>query len=129
MADYIVDMGPGAGIHGGTVVAEGSYDEIYNNPNSPTGQFLSGKIEIEVPEKRRKGNGNKIKVVGATHNNLKNISVSFDLGKLNIITGVSGSGKSTLLSQILYPSDRDEVSMSFNIALSSSERSSSAFKN
>lgn len=104
MADYIVDMGPGSGIHGGTVVSEGSYEEIYNDENSPTGQFLSGKITIDVPENRREGNGKQITVVGAKENNLKNISVSFDLGKLNIITGVSGSGKSTLLSQILYPS-------------------------
>lgn len=103
MADYIVDMGPGAGIHGGYIVAEGSYDEIYNNPDSPTGQFLSGAIKIDVPETRRKGNGKQITIKGASQNNLKNITVSFDLGKLNIITGVSGSGKSTLLSQILYP--------------------------
>lgn len=103
MADYIVDMGPGAGIHGGTIVAEGSYDDIYNNPESPTGQFLSGAIKIDVPKKRREGNGKSITIYGASHNNLKNITVKFDLGKLNIITGVSGSGKSTLLSQILYP--------------------------
>lgn len=103
MADYIVDMGPGAGIHGGHIVAQGSYDDIYNNPESPTGQFLSGAIKIDIPKKRREGNGKSITIYGASENNLKNITVSFELGKLNIITGVSGSGKSTLLSQILYP--------------------------
>lgn len=103
MADYIVDMGPGAGIHGGTVVAQGSYDDIYKNPQSPTGQFLSGSITIGVPDSRRAGNGKFVEILGACENNLKNINVKFDLGKLNVITGVSGSGKSTLLSQILYP--------------------------
>lgn len=103
MADYIVDMGPGAGIHGGSVVAQGSYSDIYKNPNSPTGQFLSGAVTIPVPKNRRTGNGSQIVIKGAKQNNLKGIDVSFDLGKLNIITGVSGSGKSTLLSQILYP--------------------------
>ena len=115
MADYIVDMGPGAGIHGGNVVAEGSFDEIYNNPDSPTGQFLSGAIKIDVPENRREGNGHQIIVKGASENNLKGIDVSFDLGKLNIITGVSGSGKSTLLSQILYPALANSLHRSTHI--------------
>ena len=111
-ADYIVDLGPGAGVHGGWVTAQGTYEEVTGNSNSLTGQYLSGKISIEVPEKRRKGNGKFIKVSGASEHNLKNISVSFPLGKFSVITGVSGSGKSTLMGDILYPALNNEVNRS-----------------
>lgn len=100
-ADYIVDIGPGAGSHGGEVVACGTAEEIMQNPNSVTGQYLSGKMKIPVPATRRKGNGN-IKVIGACENNLKNIDVEFPLGVLTCVTGVSGSGKSSLVNEILY---------------------------
>lgn len=100
-ADYIVDIGPGAGSHGGEVVACGTAEEIMKNPNSVTGQYLSGKMKIPVPTTRRQGNGN-IKVIGACENNLKNIDVEFPLGVLTCVTGVSGSGKSSLVNEILY---------------------------
>ena len=101
-ADYIVDIGPGAGVHGGEVVCAGSLDYILKCDRSLTGQYLSGKRKIEVPEKRRSGNGNVLKVIGAAENNLKNINVSFPLGEFICVTGVSGSGKSSLINEILY---------------------------
>ena len=101
-ADHIIDIGPGAGIHGGELVCSGSVDEIKACDRSLTGQYLSRQMYIPVPEKRRKGNGKKLKVFGAKQNNLKNINVEFPLGKFICVTGVSGSGKSSLINEILY---------------------------
>ena len=101
-ADYVFDMGPGAGVHGGAVVAKGTPAEIAANPDSLTGQYLSGAREIAVPEERRAGNGKAIKVVGATGNNLKNVTAEFPLGKFVCVTGVSGGGKSTLTIETLF---------------------------
>lgn len=101
-ADHIIDIGPGAGIHGGNIVAQGTMDEIMQVEESITGQYLSGKKVIEVPKERRKPNGKWIKIVGAKENNLRNISVDIPLGVFTCVTGVSGSGKSTLVNEILY---------------------------
>ena len=103
-ADWIVDLGPAAGEHGGQVIAEGTPKQILAHPKSLTGQYLSGRKRVEVPKKRREGNGKSLKIIKATANNLKGITVSIPLGKMVCITGVSGSGKSTLMSDILYSS-------------------------
>ncbi|HAS74928.1 MAG TPA: excinuclease ABC subunit UvrA [Clostridiales bacterium UBA8960] len=103
-ADYILDLGPGAGEHGGHIIAEGSIEDILNNENSITGQYLSGKKKIDVPKKRREATDKKITIVNAGENNLRNINVEIPLGLLCAITGVSGSGKSTLINEILYKS-------------------------
>lgn len=100
--DYLVDIGPGAGIHGGNIVAQGTPKEVMKNENSITGAYLSGKRKIEVPKTRRKGNGLYLEIKGASENNLKNVNVKFPLGKFICITGVSGSGKSSLINEILY---------------------------
>jgi len=101
-ADYLVDIGPGAGVHGGQVVASGSLQDIENAPSSVTGDYLAGRKYIAVPKERRKGNGRKIVIKGAKCHNLKNINVSFPLGTLTVVTGVSGSGKSSLVNETLY---------------------------
>jgi excinuclease ABC subunit A len=101
-ADYIIDMGPGAGVHGGEVVCEGTIDEIKDCDRSLTGLYLSGKMKIDVPEKRRKLDGNWLEIKGARENNLKNINVKIPLGVFTCVTGVSGSGKSSLVNEILY---------------------------
>ena len=101
-ADYIVDVGPGAGIHGGNIVCTGTAEDIMNCKESITGQYLSGRKKIPVPAKRRKGNGKSLKIIGARENNLKNIDAEIPLGEFVCITGVSGSGKSSLINEILY---------------------------
>ena len=103
-ADHIIDIGPGAGVHGGYIVGEGTVEDIKNNSKSITGQYLSNKKRIEIPEKRKKPNGNWIEVIGGKENNLKNVDVKIPLGLFTCVTGVSGSGKSTLVNEILYKS-------------------------
>ena len=101
-ADYLIDIGPGAGVHGGRVVAAGTPAEVMANPDSLTGQYLSGKKKIEVPAVRRPGNGKVLKVIGAAENNLRHIDVEFPLGTFTVVTGVSGSGKSSLVNEVLF---------------------------
>jgi excinuclease ABC subunit A len=102
-ADHVIDMGPGAGVHGGSVVAQGTPKQVARNKKSLTGQYLAGTFAIDVPETRRKPNGNAIRITGATHHNLRKVNVEFPLGLLTCVTGVSGSGKSSLINETLYP--------------------------
>ena len=111
-ADEIIDIGPGAGVHGGQVMAQGTAEQIKKVKESITGQYLSGKKKIEVPKKRRKTNGKYIEIKGAKENNLKNINVKFPLGVFTCITGVSGSGKSTLINEILYKTIAQKINRS-----------------
>ncbi len=111
-ADHIVDIGPGAGVHGGEIVAQGTAEEIMACADSLTGQYLSGKRRIAVPKTRRKGNGECLKIVGATENNLQNVTVSLPLGTLTCVTGVSGSGKSSLVNEVLYKTLSKELNRS-----------------
>ncbi len=111
-ADHIIDVGPGAGVHGGQIIAQGTVEEIKKSKNSITGKYLSGELKIPVPAKRRKGNGNTLKIIGASENNLKNIDAEFPLGTFVAITGVSGSGKSSLINEILYKHLSNELNHS-----------------
>ncbi len=112
-ADHVVDIGPGAGVHGGEVVAEGTWKEIVENPRSVTGKYLSGELAIPVPRERRDGNGLFITINGAKENNLKDIDVKLPLGKFIAVTGVSGSGKSTLINEILYKGVSQKINRSW----------------
>ncbi len=108
-ADYVVDLGPGAGVHGGYVTAQGTPEDVEKNPASITGQYLSGALTMDIPRKRRAGNGHVIRIEGANKNNLKHIDVDIPLGKLVVFTGVSGSGKSSLLNEVLLPAVRRQL--------------------
>ncbi len=114
-ADHIVDIGPGAGVHGGNIVCSGTVEDIMNCPDSITGAYLSGRKKIEIPETRREGNGKKLVVRKAQENNLKKIDVEFPLGKFVVVTGVSGSGKSSLVNEILYKTLAKELNRSKHI--------------
>lgn len=108
-ADYLVDIGPGAGVHGGKIMAAGTPEEVMKIPESLTGQYLAGKIRMEIPRQRRTGNGSFIKIQNVTEHNLKDISVEIPLGAFTCITGVSGSGKSTLLNDVLFPAISNKI--------------------
>ena len=111
-ADQIIDIGPGAGVHGGNVIAQGNVEEIKLSENSVTGKYLSGRIKIPVPKKRRKSNGKSIEIIGAKENNLKDVNVKIPLGIFNCVTGVSGSGKSSLINEVLYKYLAKEINKS-----------------
>ena len=115
-ADHVVDIGPGAGEHGGKIVAQGTPLDIMNNPDSLTGQYISRVKKIDIPKERRPGNGKFIKIIGAEQNNLKNIDVEIPLGKFTCVTGVSGSGKSSLINEILYKGAHGKLSKKFMFA-------------
>ena len=111
-ADQIIDIGPGAGVHGGNVIAQGDVEEIKLSENSITGKYLSGRIKIGVPKKRRKSNGKSLEIIGAKENNLKDVNVKIPLGVFNCVTGVSGSGKSSLINEVLYKYLAKEINKS-----------------
>src|SRR5690606_19222967 len=108
-SDYLVDIGPGAGIHGGYVVASGTPKEVMDNKKSLTGKYLTGELEVPIPKERRAGVQKDIMIIGARENNLKNVTVAIPLNKLTLVTGVSGSGKSTLVNEILMKGLRQKL--------------------
>ena len=108
-ADWLIDIGPGAGVHGGKIMASGTPEQVMAVEDSVTGQYLAGKIKMEIPKERRAGNGKFISIEGVTEHNLKNISAKIPLGTFTCITGVSGSGKSTLLNDVLYPAISNKI--------------------